>query len=157
MLGYFKQDHFNYARIVLSIQSYYEDLSVIREIRGVIEHSDNENDFEITDICLEETKKGIAFHQPYFQYPANIEIKGLSGVAKEISLKGVTVLDLMNRHFWAIHNICESLSVFPLMKNLDAAWQPRQIAMQHFDPKCPVQWMIEPAEKLRRTVNHPPT
>jgi hypothetical protein len=122
MWEHFKKDYFNYGRMASTIQFKYEDLNVIREIRGVIEHGDLENDFEITDIFLEQTDKGVAFHQPYFQYPEVIKPKGIDGTPKIVSLKGVTVIDLIDKHFWAIHKVCEYLSVFPLMKYLDIAW-----------------------------------
>jgi len=157
MWGHFKKDHFNYGRIASVLQFKYEDLCVIREIRGVIEHGDDENDFEITDIRLEQTEKGIAFHQPYFQYPKSVQIKGLDCTEKEVVLENVTVIDLLDKHFWSIHNICENFSVLPLMKYLDHAWEPRLLSIQNYDPECPVQWIVEPAQNPRRTVNALPT
>lgn len=157
LVDFFKTDHVNYGRLASSIQANYDNLSVIREIRGIIEHSDQENDFEITDIFLEETKEGTAFHQPYFRYPENLSIKQLDGKNIDISLKGITVIDLVDKHFWSILNVCESISTFCLLKNLKHEWQPRLLAMTSYDPKCPVQWIVEKSENPRRTVNHPPT
>ncbi len=156
MWGHFKKDHFNYGRMASTIQFKYDDLCVIREIRGVIEHGDNEDDFEITDIFLEPTDKGVAFHQPYFQYPRQTGIRSIDKTLRTIPLEGVTVIDLMDKHFWAIHNICEDFTVFPLMKNLDPSWQPKQFSLQSMDKKLPLQWVVEPSQNPRRTVNHLP-
>jgi len=125
-------------------------------LRGVIEHGDEEKDFEITDIYLEKTDKGIAFHQPYFIYPETLKNKNISGEEKEESLKGVAVIDLMDKHFWAIFNTCEACAVFPLIATLDSKWQPKLISLQSMDKKCPIQWDAELATNPRRTVNHPP-
>jgi len=114
------------------------------------------DDFDITDIKLEKTEKGTAFHQPYFIYPEEVKIKTLDGKEKVVKIKNETVIDLLNKHFWAIFNICESSVVYPLLANLDPNWQPKLIAMQNYDPQCPVQWVVEPASNPRRTVNHPP-
>ncbi len=151
-----KKDRANLSRLTTSFDINWENLLVIKGIRGVIEHSDDENDFDITDIKLEKTEKGTAFHQPYFIYPEEVKIKALDGQEKIVKIKDETVIDLLDKHFWAIFNICESSAVYPLLANLDANWQPKLIAMQHYDPKCPVQWVVEPTSNPRRTVNHPP-
>lgn len=157
MYGFLSNDHFNYARIASSLQLNYTNLMAIHEIRGGIEHSYEENDFDITDIYLEETNKGIAFHQPYFKYPEIISIKQQDGSTLDITLKGVTVIDLLDKHFWSIFNVCENISTLCLIKYLDHSWQPRLLAMSSYDPKCPVQWIVEKSEKPRRTVNSLPT
>ncbi|QQS43875.1 hypothetical protein IPM65_07110 [Candidatus Roizmanbacteria bacterium] len=163
MKKFFSKDPINYRRLEGVFITQYEDLGVIREIRGYIEHGDPdkknkiEEDFDITDIYLEETEKGTAFHQPYFNYPNEVTITDLNGSKKNISLEKITVIDLLDKHFWAIFNVCENLSTFPLIKHLSSDWQPRCIAMSNYDPKCPVQWIVEPSQTPRRTVNHPPT
>ena len=151
-----KIDRANLSRLTISFDTQWENLLVVKAIRGVMEHSDDENDFDITDIRLEKTDKGIAFHQPYFIYPESVKIKSLDGTEKTIRIKDETVLDLMDKHFWAIFNVCESSAVYPLLAKLGLKWQPKLIGMQHYDPKCPVQWVVEPASNPRRTVNHTP-
>lgn len=150
-------DRANLARLTNSLDMHWENLLVIRGIRGVIEHSDNEKDFDITEIKLEKTEKGIAFHQPYLMYPESINLKLLDGTNKTIKVKDTTLLDLMDTHFWAIFNVCESVATYPLLAKLDEAWQPRLIAIQHYDKECPIQWAVEPATNPRRTVNNLPT
>lgn len=151
-----KNNRANLSRLTTSFDINWENLLIIKAIRGVIEHSDDENDFDITDIKLEKTEKGTAFHQPYFIYPEEVKVKTLDGKEKKIKIKDETVIDLLDKHFWAIFNVCESSAVYPLLANLNPSWQPKLIAMPHYDPKCPVQWIVEPASTPRRTVNHPP-
>lgn len=151
-----KNDRENLSRLTTSFDINWENILIIRAIRGVIEHSDEEKDFDITDIRLEKTEKGMAFHQPYIIYPETVKIKTLDGKEKMVIIKDETVIDLLDKHFWTIINFCESAVVYPLLANLNPDWQPKLIALQHYDPKCPVQWIVEPASNPRRTVNHPP-
>jgi len=146
----------HYSRLSSELKFRWEDLDLIRGIRGVIEHGDEDKDFSITDIYLEKTGKGIAFHQPYFSYPEEKEVRAIGGDKKKVTLKGTTVIDLMDKHFWSIFNVCESCIVFPLYAHLYASWQPKQLSLQSMDKKCPVRWSIEPVTNPRRTVNHPP-
>lgn len=52
-----KNDRTNLSRLTTSFDANWENLLVIKAIRGVIEHSDDENDFDITDIKLEKTER----------------------------------------------------------------------------------------------------
>lgn len=152
----FLQQPQQYRRLSDELKSRWEDLDLIRGIRGVIEHGDEDKDFGITDIYLEKTDKGIAFHQPYFLYPEEKEVRAVDGTKKMVTLKGTTVVDIMDKHFWSIFNVCESCVVFPLYTYLDSSWQPKQFSLQNMDKKCPVRWSIESATNPRKTVNHPP-
>lgn len=152
----FLQQPQHYRRLSDELKFHWEDLDLIRGIRGVIEHGDGDKDFGITDIYLEQTYKGIAFHQPYFAYPEEKEVEAVDGTKKKLVLKGTTVIDILDKHFWSIFNVCESCIVFPLYSHLDVIWQPKQLSLQSMDKKCPIRWSIEKVTNPRRTVNHPP-
>jgi len=152
----FLQQPQHYRRLSDELKFRWKDLDLIRGIRGVIEHGDEDKDFGITDIYLEQTDKGTAFHQPYFSYPEEKEVRAVDGTKKTVTLKGMTVIDIMDKHFWSIFNACESCVVFPLYSHLDPSWQPKQLSLQSMDKKCPIRWSVEPVTNPKKTVNHPP-
>jgi hypothetical protein len=147
----------NFRRLYFQYTSQWEKLSVVRGIRGVIEHSDGERDFEISDIEIKEIPEGSLIVEPKFIYPEELKIELLDGNSKVVQLKECDVKSALAEHFFAITNFCEDCVVFPLMNRLEPEWQPKLISLQSMDKNCPIKWTVEPATIPRRTVNHPPT